>query len=115
MVHIISCDSADPPGNHRYLTAVCRSLANLNIIIIILYLSVRAIDQRTSRKERSDRMMSQPIPHDLSRRGARPSMAEPAGSVVAGTHVVQEDSPAKIGAAVAKRSLSEPHHDEGED
>src|SRR5262245_33193253 len=98
MVHIISCDSADPPGNH--LTAVYRSLANLNIMTIILYLSERAIDQRTSRKERSERMMSQPIPYDLSRRGARPSMAEPAGSAVAGTHVVQEDSPATIGAAV---------------
>ena len=46
-------------------------------------------------------MMSQPIPYDLSRRGARPSMAEPAGSAVAGTHFVQEDSPATICAAVA--------------
>jgi haloalkane dehalogenase len=68
MIHIISCDSADPPGNHRHLTAVYRSLANLNIMIIILYLSERAIEQRTSRKERSERMMSQPIPYDLSRR-----------------------------------------------
>src|SRR5262245_25878397 len=100
MIHIISCDSADPPGNHPHLTGVYSSLANLNIIIIILYLSERPIGQRTSRKERSERMMSQPIPYDLSRRGARPSMAEPAGSAVAGTHVVQEDSPATIGAAV---------------
>jgi len=46
-------------------------------------------------------MISEPIPYDLSRRGARPRMAEPAGSAVAGTHVVQEDSPARIGAAVA--------------
>ena len=46
-------------------------------------------------------MSSQPIPYDLSRGAARPSMAEPAGSAVAGTHFVQEDSPAKIGAAVA--------------
>ena len=59
------------------------------------------IELQNSRKERSDRMISEPIPYDLSRRGARPRMAEPAGSAVAGTHVVQEDSPAKIGAAVA--------------
>src|SRR5215510_4199420 len=101
MIYIISCDSADPPGNHRHLTAVYRSLDSLNIKIIILYVSERAVEQRTSRKERSDRMMSQPIPYDLSRRGARPSMAESAGSAVAGTHVVQEDSPATICAAVA--------------
>ena len=44
-------------------------------------------------------MISQPIPYDLSRGAARPSMAE-GGSAVAGTHFVQ-DSPAKIGAAVA--------------
>src|SRR5215467_6076103 len=101
MIHIISCDSADPPGNHRHLTAVYRSLANLNIMFIILYLSERTIEQRSSRKERSDRIISEPIPYDLSRRGARPRMAEPAGSAVAGTHFVQEDSPATIGAAVA--------------
>src|SRR5262245_25932167 len=71
-------------------------------MFIILYLSERTIEQRSSRKERSDRIISEPIPYDLSQRGARPSMAEPAGSAVAGTHFVQEDSLAKIGAAVAK-------------
>ena len=114
MIHIISCDSADP----RHLTVVYPSLANLNIIIIILYMEERAIEQRPSRTERSDRMSSQPIPYDLSRRVTRPNMAEPAGSAVAGTHIVQEDSPAKISAAVANfvRAVTpKPHHDERED